>query len=272
MTTPQPTAAVPEGQLTFDDDDIVARFDARYRTRDMVRRRELVHATLAALPGETILDVGCGPGFFAAELLGQVGSAGSVIGVDRSPRMLAAAALRCAGHPNITLHEADATSLPLEPASCDRALSVQVMEYVPDVGAALAELSRALRPGGRVLIWDIDWNTVSWHSDDPAGMTRVLLAWDEHLAYPSLPRTLAAQLRRAGFDDVHMAPHTYASTQLDPDSFAATVCQLITHFVTGRCGLTEADVAAWMTEQHQLAERGEFFFTCTQFCFTAQRV
>lgn len=271
MTTPQPTAAVPEGQLTFDDDDIVARFDARYRTRDIVRRRELVHAALAALPGETILDVGCGPGFFAAELLGQVGSAGSVIGVDRSPRMLAAAARRCAGHPNVTLHEADATSLPLEPASCDRALSVQVIEYVPDVGAALAELSRALRPGGRVLIWDIDWSTVSWHSGDPARMARVLLAWDEHLAHPSLPRTLAAQLRRAGFDDVHMTPHTYASTQLDPDSFAATICQLVTHFVAGRCGLTETDVAAWLAEQRQLDEEGEFFFTCTQFCFTAQR-
>ncbi|MGH3773304.1 MAG: methyltransferase domain-containing protein [Pseudonocardiaceae bacterium] len=271
MTTPPPTGeVVPEGQLTFDE-DIVAQLDARYRTRDIVRRRRLVHDALGALPGEAILDVGCGPGFFVAELLEQVGTAGSVVGVDRSPQMLAAAAHRCAGHPNVTLHEADATSLPVARASVDRALSVQVMEYVPDVGAALAELHRAVRPGGRVLVWDIDWSTVSWHSRDPARMARVLHAWDEHLVHPALPRTLAAQLRRAGFDDVHMAGHPFATTQLDPDSFAALVCQLVARFVTGRRGLTEADVTAWMAEQRQLNERGEFFFACTQFCFTAHR-
>lgn len=271
MTTPQPTGeAAPEGQLTFDE-DIAERFDARYRTRDIVHRRELVYHALDVKPGEAILDVGCGPGFFVAELLEQVGTAGSVVGVDRSPQMLAVAAHRCAGYRNVTLHEANATSLPVEPADFDRALSVQVIEYVPDVVAALAELHRALRPGGRVLVWDIDWSTVSWHSGDPARMARVLRAWDEHLVHPSLPRTLAAQLRSVGFDDVHMTAHTFATTRLDPDSFAATVCQFITHFVAGRCGLTEADVAAWMAEQHQLDERNEFFFSCTQFCFTAQR-
>lgn len=40
-----------------------------------------------------------------------------------------------------------------------------------------------------------------------------------------------------------MAGHTFATTRLDPDSFAATVCQFVTHFVAGRCGLTESDVA-----------------------------
>jgi arsenite methyltransferase len=271
MTTPQPTGeAVSKGQLSFDE-DIAEQLDARYRTRDIVRRRELVHHALGAKPGEAILDVGCGPGFFVAELLEHVGTAGSVVGVDRSPQMLAVAARRCAGYHNITLHEADATSLPVERAGFDRALSVQVLEYVPDVVAALAELYRAVRPGGRVLVWDIDWRTVSWHSRNPARMARVLQAWDEHLVHPSLPRTLAAQLRSVGFDDVHMAGHTFATTRLDPDSFAATACQLVTHFVAGRCGLTEADVAAWMAEQRHLDERGEFFFACIQFCFTAQR-
>lgn len=86
-----------------------------------------------------------------------------------------------------------------------------------------------------------------------------------------LPRTLAAQLRSVGLDDVPMTAHTVATTRLDPDSFAATVCQFVTHFVAGRCGLTEADVAAWMAKQRQLDERNEFFFACIQFCFTAPR-
>jgi SAM-dependent methyltransferase len=48
--------------------------------------------------------------------------------------------------------------------SFDRALSVQVLEYVSDPAAALADLHRALRPGGRLVVWDVDWSTVSWHS------------------------------------------------------------------------------------------------------------
>jgi ubiquinone/menaquinone biosynthesis C-methylase UbiE len=52
----------------------------------------------------------------------------------------------------------------------DRALSVQVLEYVADIPTALAEMHRALRPGGRVVIWDVDWATVP-------GTPRMLLGW-----------------------------------------------------------------------------------------------
>ena len=91
------------GQLVFDQ-DAAEQFDSRYRTRDMVRRRALVREVLGVNPGDRILDLGCGPGFAIAELVGQVGTAGSIVGVDRSPQMLAAAARRCAGHPNVALH------------------------------------------------------------------------------------------------------------------------------------------------------------------------
>src|SRR5262249_4551397 len=159
----------------------------------------------------------------------------------------------------------EVTALPVPAATVDRALSVQVIEYVPDTMAALAELYRVVRPGGVVLVWDIDWSTLSWHSLDSARMARVLEAWDEHLSQPCLPRTLAAQLSATGFDQVEMAGHTFATTRLDPESFAATVLHFIAEFVAGRCGLTDDDVAAWVAEQRELDERGEFFFACIQF-------
>ena len=65
--------------------------------RDIVRRRRLVQEALAARPGERVLDVGCGSGFYVTELLDQVGREGSVTGVDRAPAMLAVAAKRAEG-------------------------------------------------------------------------------------------------------------------------------------------------------------------------------
>jgi arsenite methyltransferase len=257
-------------QLVFDE-GIVDRLESLYRTRDILRRRRLVHAAVGATAGERILDVGCGPGFYVAELVETVGPRGSVVGVDRSPQMLAAAARRCEGHRNVELREGAATRLPVDDASFDAALSVQVLEYVADTTAALSELRRALRVGGRIVLWDIDWATVSWHSADPARMQRVLRAWDEHLAHPSLPRTLAARLRSVGFGDVRAEGHAFASTELVPDAFGAAIMPLIQEFVAGRGGITEQEARAWAAEQRELGERGEFFFACAQLCFTATR-
>ena len=258
------------GGLEFDE-GLGEQLEVVYRTRDILRRRRLVHEALAAQPGERILDVGCGPGFYVAELLEAVGPEGSVVGVDVSPAMLAIAAHRTEAHPNVALHEADATSLPVEGEDFDAALSVQVLEYVSDLPAVLAEIHRALRPRGRVVLWDVDWTTLSWHSADPERMRRALSAWDEHLAHPALPRTLAADLRRAGFEDVRAEGHVFATVELDPETYSGALLPLMEGYVAGRPDFGEAEAAAWANEQRELGERGEFFFSVTQFCFAATR-
>jgi arsenite methyltransferase len=252
-------------QLVFDE-KIVEQLEVLYRSRDVLRRRQLVYEALGAQPGDDILDVGCGPGFYSRELLDRVGPQGSVTGVDQSPQMLAVARRRCDGFANAAFEEGDATALPVEGGRYDRALSVQVLEYVADVPKALAEMQRALRPGGRVVIWDVDWATVSWHSEDPARMDRVLAAWDEHLADPSLPRTLAASLRTAGFEDVRMDAHAFATAELSQETYGGAALPVIERYVRQQ---GSPDVDAWADEQRALGERGEFFFACIQFCFSA---
>lgn len=255
-------------QLVFDE-QAARELEALYQIGDARRRRATVQATLAAAPGERVLDVGCGPGFYCAELVAAVGKAGAVTGVDSSPAMLALAARRCAGHENVELLEGEAVALPVADESFDAALSVQVIEYVAEAERALSELHRALRPGGRVLVWDIDWGTLSLHSEDPARSERVLRAWDEHLAHPSLPCTLGSLLRSAGFEDVTMSAHPLATLGADPDSYGAAIVPFIGAFAAGRAGVREEQAAAWVEEQRRLAERGEFYFACTQLCFTA---
>ena len=238
---------------------------------DGIRRRRLVREAIAAEPGERILDVGCGPGFYLAELLDAVGPDGGLVGVDSSATMLGIAERRCMGHDNVSVREGDALALPVEDASFDAAFTVQVLEFVSDATAALAEMHRALRIGGRIVVWDVDWATVSWYSADPARMERVLRAWDEHLAHPSLPRTLAVRMRQAGFDDVRVTGHVFASGAFDPETYGVAIIPLINDFVAGRPSVSADESGAWATEQRDLGDRGEYFFTCTQFCFEATK-
>ena len=257
-------------QLVFDE-KLAEQMEVVYRSRDVLQRRRLVYEALGAAPGERILDVGCGPGFYASELLDQVGPDGSVVGLDASPQMLAVAAHRTEGRSNVAFHEADATSLPVEDGGFDRALSVQVLEYVADIEAALRELHRALRPGGSVVIWDVDWTTLSWHSHDPARMERALGAWDEHLADPSLPRTLAPRMRAIGFEDVAMEGHAFATAEFTPDAYGSAVLPLIADYLATVDAFGPSEAEAWAQEQRELAERDEFYFACMQFCFSATR-
>ena len=257
-------------QLEFDE-ETSKRLEAAYAGRDMGRRRELVSEAVAAHPGDRILDIGCGPGFYIPELLEQVGPEGAVVGVDGSASMLALAAQRSEGSTNVEFHEADATALPVADASFDAALSVQVLEYVDDIRTALAEIHRALRPGGRAVIWDVDWSTLSMRTADPGRMRRMLDAWDEHLTHVSLPRTLTAGLRHAGFDDVAMRGYAFATNELSPDTYGGFVVPFLEQFVADREAVGEDEARAWADEQRELAARGEFFFSVTQFLFTGTR-
>lgn len=257
-------------QLQFDH-SMVERLERLYSTRDVLRRRALVHAALGAQPGDRILDVGCGPGFYVTELLDRVGARGSVVALDRSPDMLAVAVKRAEGATNVEFHVGHAAALPVADESFDRALSVQVFEYIEDVPAALREMRRALRPGGRLVLWDVDWATVSWHAADRDLMRQALSAFDKHLVHPSLPQTLSAHLRDAGFENVHMDAHAFATNELSPDTYGGSMVSMLESYVVDQGAMDPEDATRWRDEQRRLGTQGEFFFSVTQFCFMATR-
>jgi len=256
-------------QLAFNEETAL-HLEKQYSSADIVRRRKLVSEALAATAGERILDVGCGPGFYVAELAKTVGEDGLVTGVDPSGAMLAAADRRTAALVNVALLGGEATDIPMADASCDAALSVQVYEYVTDIDAALAEMYRVLRPGGRLVLWDVDWTTLSWFSTDADRMARVLLAWDEHLVHPALPQRLAADMGGMGFVDVDLEGHAFVNTDAGPDTYSGLVIPLIEQFV-GDHGVTADEAVAWRSELDALSEAHEYFFSVTQFCFSAMK-
>jgi arsenite methyltransferase len=254
--------------LQFDEEGS-RRAEATYLTPDVVAQREAVRAVLALEQGERVLDIGIGPGLLAAEMAADVGPAGAVDGVDPSENMLAIARRRdtAPGSAEISLTSGDACTLPFPDARFDAAVATQVYEYVSDMPAALAEAHRVLRPGGRLLVLDTDWDSIVWHSSDRDRMTRVLAAWDEHLVDPHLPRRLAALLTAAGFTISRREIIPLLNTGYDANTFSAGLIGFVRAFVPGRRGVSEADAQAW--EQDLIALGADYFFSLNRYLFVA---
>jgi ubiquinone/menaquinone biosynthesis C-methylase UbiE len=117
-------------------------------------------------PGQTAVDLGCGPGTDLGRLADAVGVEGSVIGVDREPRMLEEARRRLADRSNVDLYVGDIHDLPLRDDSVDRVRADRVLQHLLDPAKAIAEVRRVLRPGGLFGMAEPDWDTVAVADED----------------------------------------------------------------------------------------------------------
>ncbi|MGZ4619755.1 MAG: class I SAM-dependent methyltransferase [Frankiaceae bacterium] len=100
--------------------------------------------------GQTVLDLGCGPGRDTARLLQRL-PAGRVLALDGSATMLRRARTHCSGDAKVSWLQADLRSfLPLSAGSVDAVFSVATLHWVPDHPALFREMARVLRPGGRL--------------------------------------------------------------------------------------------------------------------------
>lgn len=111
----------------------------------------------AVRPGDAVLDLGCGAGFDAFVAALAVGPTGRVVGVDLSPEMLAVAerGRAAAGLSTVEIRQANVEALPFPNATFDVALSNGVLNLIPDKPAALREVFRVLKPGGRLQACDM---------------------------------------------------------------------------------------------------------------------
>lgn len=250
----------------FYDEHMAQQQEKLASTRDMVDQRQAMLNELRLKEGEHVLDVGSGNGIFAREVLEIIGESGHVCGVDSSKPMVHMATALC---PRGQFLQSDATDLPVEDSSFNVVTASQLLCYVSDVDRALSEMFRALKPGGRLIILDSDWETLVWNCNDRSLMNRVLQLMTSVFADAHVPQTLSRRLIAAGFQITNRSTLSVLNWEPDEDTYAQQLLGFLGPMMEASNDFTKDDWEAWSEDQKTTAEAGEFMFSVNRYIFSA---
>ncbi|MDQ3530034.1 MAG: methyltransferase domain-containing protein [Actinomycetota bacterium] len=130
--------------------------------------KSLALSELRVSRGDTVLDLGCGPGTDLASFADAVGVEGVVIGLDHDPCAVARATAETERLSQVEVRQGDIHVLDLADDSIDHAHTDRVLQHVADPAAVLTETVRVLRPGGTVVLAEPDWDTLMIDYPDPS--------------------------------------------------------------------------------------------------------
>lgn len=178
------------GYKRVDDDAnvsvLVSTMDATAGWEATRRMRSWERSQLSLIGGQRLLDVGCGLGEAALRLAADLDADGELVGVDLSAEMLRVArsqanTARC----RVRFTEGDACSLAEPDGSFDVVRSERTLQWLTDPLAAVREMVRVAKPGGRVSLIDTDWSTFEIDVGDDELARRVRNAMHTERSRPS---------------------------------------------------------------------------------------
>jgi SAM-dependent methyltransferase len=190
------------------------------------------------------------------------------VGLDASTDQLESAGALCAGLSAVELREGDATDLPFEDASFDGLASIQMLEYVPDVDAAIAEIRRVLKPGGKAVLVSVLWDHWRFHGAEPELNDRMHEIWRSHCPHQMLPMELPRKLNTAGFNGVAQKPIAFINGTMHENAFALWAAKLVASFAIGK-GVEDEDAADWLDQLQKADTEGRFGFVSVPVLTTA---
>ena len=208
MTSPTeagPLSATPDKDYVFGtaDDEI-----QRLKLQHVVWRPETTAAWKAAqfARGQTLLDVGCGPGHATMDLADIVGPKGQIIAIDQSQRFLdyLEQTARDRRIENIRTINHDLATYDFDGIQADGAWLRWVLAFIPHPERVIERLARAIKPGGRVVIHEY-YAYETWKLIPPSVahihfVEKVITTWRESGGEPNIALQLPAMLESVGFE------------------------------------------------------------------------
>ncbi len=236
--------------------------------------REMVECGIDLLrlrPGAAVLDVGCGHGALGPALAVRVGPGGAVKGIDLSRELVAEAHRRFqASALPVEIRVGDAQALDFADATFDAARADRVLVFVPDPAAALGELARVTKPGGRVVVTEADLGAGLVDSSYRQITRDVLTAASDAFANPWIGRQLRAHFLDAGLTDVEVRLFPVASTSFTEWNRRMGISEALDRAIA--CGRVSREHGeAWLDELRERDARGRFLASSTFFMAAGTR-
>lgn len=209
-------------------------------------------------PGHDVLDVGAGAGHVANHLATRITTQGKVCALDLSAALLAHTRQR---NRSLLPVQGDAGALPFPAGRFDRVFARWLLLHLPDPLAAVLEMRRVTRPGGRVLVVETDWDSMCISPGDTDLVRRIVHANTDRQTNATCGRRLTALFRRAGFRN----PHVHAFVDSADTGDASWVAFLESRLDVARAaGVDARRLTLWWKDVGKAIANGEFFVCITR--------
>ena len=261
---------------------MAAFLEDRARCPDQAQVNAALRDAVAGRPGERVLEVGCGSGALCRLVAPDLRPGGEMVGVDVAPDMIAAARRYAATDPHpqplsLPGRGARCASMSHPPSNCpttaaafDAAFAARLLLHVADPVAVVREMARVVKPGGRVVLMDWDWETLAVTHPDRE-LTRRLLHWrcDHHGGDNWSGRKLLGYLLDAGLHNPTVIP----VVTLARDETAALTGTLwrAAEVARDRGGITPDEHDAWVGELKRQIAAGRFLASIVYFIVRGER-
>lgn len=230
------------------------------------------YQSLKVRPGASVLEIGCGNGVDAALLAGMAGPEGRVVGIDVSSTMLDAARGRGSGsgipQPGYLLCDAGRLAFPDQ--TFDAVRADRVLQHTKDPAAVVREMARVTCPGGRIAVFEPDWETFVIAPGDHDVTRRILNFWCDHIPSGWAGRSLYSAFRAAGLSEVSVEPLTL---MINDRPLAKRIFDLeTTAALAARAGIVGSREAEdWARGQERADACGQFFSSLTFYLVTGTK-
>jgi ubiquinone/menaquinone biosynthesis C-methylase UbiE len=190
------------------DPDFFVRFmDEAQKPEGIQASKRLMLERMALTPGQAVLEVGCGPGTDVFDLVEIVGPTGRLVGLDASEAMIAEARRRASERQvPITFEVGEVRALPFPDATFEVCRAARVLEHLPDAERALSEMIRVTRRGGRVVVFDFDWDTLIIDHPDKETTRTIVLSYSDSIRNGWIGRQLPRLFKEQGLAGLSIDP------------------------------------------------------------------
>ncbi len=236
---------------------VIRYIDAGNALPDIRALKPVMLRQLALGPGMRLLELGCGAGDDARATARQLRDSGSVVGIDAVPTLVAEATRRSLdGGLPVEFRVGDALALDLEDESFDRCRVERLLMHIDgDPATAVAEVVRVLRPGGRAVVFDFDWDAFVIDGADRELTRRIVRSFSDGMPNGWVGSALPRLLREGGLTEVTVVPHGVA---IPYDFFGWLLSSHLDSALAAGL-LTPAELIAWWDQLDAAHAAGGFF-------------